>query len=370
MDDNPPEDALNTHGDAETHSIKAGLEFVHVGQIIKNITPPKWLVKKYVEANTLVEIFGDPGSGKSFIAIDLACHIATGTPWHGHKITQGPVFYIAGEGHNGLARRFKAWEDYHGISLENAPIYITTCAAKIYDEDGAQEVISAAHKLQSFAKTTPELVIIDTLARNFGSGDENLTQDMNQFVRHVDQLKDLWSATGLIVHHCGHNSKDRSRGAMSLKGAIDHQYQIKNEDGNVTLQARKTKDGPDPDNMYFSIKTVDLPVFDEDGEAVVGGVLELREAPSGKKEQGLSTSQQKALNILRLLVTKNGEPVHEEEFITALINDGVSGADKAEDKRRSVKRVIKNLQSAGVTTAKGEFHYPLDGTDKAGRTEN
>ena len=54
-------------------------------------------------------IFGQPASGKSFLAVDLAASIATGRAFQGLKTQKGDVVYIAGEeGYRGLKRRFTA----------------------------------------------------------------------------------------------------------------------------------------------------------------------------------------------------------------------------------------------------------------------
>lgn len=65
-------------------------------------TPPRFVVRGFIEADSLALFFGDPASGKSFAALDLACAIATGNDWHGAKVDQGSVVYVAGEGQNGL----------------------------------------------------------------------------------------------------------------------------------------------------------------------------------------------------------------------------------------------------------------------------
>jgi len=72
------------------------------------VSKPEFLIDGLLEADMLAQIFGDPGSCKSFLAIDWACCIATGTDFHGHKVRQGLVVYIAGEGQGGIARRLKA----------------------------------------------------------------------------------------------------------------------------------------------------------------------------------------------------------------------------------------------------------------------
>jgi len=110
---------------------KLAFEFSRVDSL--KLTEIKWIVDDYIESDSLAQVFGDPGGGKSFVAIDIACCVATGSAWHGHQVKQGAVFYIAGEGHNGLARRFKAWELGNGISLSGAPIFKSHRAAQLYD---------------------------------------------------------------------------------------------------------------------------------------------------------------------------------------------------------------------------------------------
>ncbi len=69
---------------------------------------PDWLIKHLIEKDSLNLLFGDPASTKTFVAIDLGCCVATGKDFKGMPVKQGPVVYIAGEGQNGLKRRFEA----------------------------------------------------------------------------------------------------------------------------------------------------------------------------------------------------------------------------------------------------------------------
>ena len=65
---------------------------------------------------------------------------------------------------------------------------------------------------------TPKLIIVDTLARNLGNGDENSNADIGMFINNIDiHLRSRFGAAVLIVHHTGHLEKDRSRGASSLR---------------------------------------------------------------------------------------------------------------------------------------------------------
>lgn len=158
--------------------------FIKAGDM--KINPPKWIVEDYLEENTLSVVFGDPGSGKTFIALSLAVSVATGLPWNDQSVKQGSVFYIAGEGFNGISRRLAAWRQYHQFSLTDAPLFISEGPAQLLDLENAKLV---AETISTLAKNhgPPKLVIIDTLARNFGIGNENSTQDMSAFISIVDR---------------------------------------------------------------------------------------------------------------------------------------------------------------------------------------
>ncbi|NBC11063.1 MAG: AAA family ATPase, partial [Planctomycetes bacterium] len=91
--------------------------------------PPDWLLRGMLERDTFALIFGDPGTGKSFLAIDWACRIATGTPWRDQAVKAGPVIYLAGEGRQGFGRRTRAWEQHHSVSLAEAPLYVGPAVA-------------------------------------------------------------------------------------------------------------------------------------------------------------------------------------------------------------------------------------------------
>ena len=170
---------------------------------------PDYIIDELFETETLGLLFGDPGCGKSFLAVDIALAVASGTQFHGRDVKQGSVFFIAGEGHNGLARRFAAWAKARDVSLAGGPLFKSERAAQFLDGASAKAVADA---VASLAKDhgQPTLIIIDTLARNFGAGDENNTKDMSEFVVAVDDLKARFPGCAvLIVHHSGHAEKQR-----------------------------------------------------------------------------------------------------------------------------------------------------------------
>lgn len=287
------------------------LQFNRIGDVLRlGLKPISWLVRDYLESDALALLFGDPSAGKSFVAIDLACCIATGTPWHGHDVTQGAVFYIAGEGQNGLHRRFAAWAKHNAIDLSEAPLFVGDRPTQLCKDE---EAGSIAHTIESMADTfgtRPALIVIDTVARNFGGADENSTQDMGAFIANIDGLlrsRDLGRPTVLLVHHSGHGDKSRARGSSSLKGALDAEYSLTKDDSDVIrLQATKMKDAPDPAPLAFMLQTVDLGA-DLAGEPISSAVLSsaayVPPARSGKVGRG--KNQTMALGALADLLAEH-----------------------------------------------------------------
>jgi len=284
---------------------KLAFEFTRADSL--ELTEIKWVVDDYIEADSLAQVFGDPGGGKSFVAIDLACCVATGKPWHGHDVKQGSVFYIAGEGHNGLARRLKAWQIGNGTSLAGVPLYKSHRAAQLYDATEAAVVAESIKQLSAEANCIPSMIVIDTLARNHG-GDENSTQDMNAFIQHLDvYLRQPWKCCVMVVHHSGVADKDRSRGSTALKGALDAEYKCQLDSGTKTIafESKKMKDAEMPNPKNFQITQVDLPINNKNGMPVKGAYLTAVDI-SGlvsqvQKKTYLSPNQKQVMECLVML---------------------------------------------------------------------
>ena len=94
---------------------------VPFGDFVRDFKPLEWLIYGYVQKNALEMLFGPSGSGKSFVVLDMALHIAvkkmiedTEQPealsprleavrkWHGQSTHGGRVLYVAGEGVTGM----------------------------------------------------------------------------------------------------------------------------------------------------------------------------------------------------------------------------------------------------------------------------
>jgi len=284
--------------------------FKPLSEIAGNIGSVHYLIKNWIESQTMVSIFGDPGSFKSFVAIDMACHIATGTPWKECEVEQGPVLYVAGEGFGGLGKRTLAWCNKNEINPEEVPVYFSTSTANMYDKESAVALVEHIDELMENIGPNIQAVIFDTLARNMGTGDENSTTDMNKFIHHIDKyIKDRYECTVMLVHHTGHKDKHRARGSSSLLGALDHNIRCdKLGKLSATLTATKMKDAEEPEPMFLDGESMFLGT-DDQGEEMTSLAFSLGEARDTDVDK-LTPKQEEIFEYLKQAAgPEHSEPV-------------------------------------------------------------
>ena len=272
--------------------------FLDVGELCALPPTENWLMKNYLTRDSLTVLFGDPGCGKSFLAIDIACHVATGTPWRGCPVKPGKVLYIAGEGRNGLSKRFRAWFERHGEPPRN--IQICTAPIALTDPAGIAALVAEIKAMPE----APALIVVDTINRNFGPGDENATADMTRAVAGLDAIRNATGAAILAAHHSGHGDKTRGRGSSVLRASVDVEYAVEKFDRTVQVRCTKAKDFDHPAPLAWTLEKQPLPWADEDGTPLDSAVLEsgeLHEPPPPPNTARMGGNQTKALETLRAL---------------------------------------------------------------------
>ncbi|MFP4474643.1 MAG: AAA family ATPase [Desulfatibacillaceae bacterium] len=120
---------------------------------------------------------------------------------------------------------------------------------------------------------SPNLIVVDTVARNFGPGDENATVDMSSFVSIMDALRARFGTAVLLVRHTGQSDKGRARGAYALKAALDFEYRLEVQGTTRVLTCTKPKDFEDPDSLVFQPETVVLPGWQDRKEQFATSVV-------------------------------------------------------------------------------------------------
>ena len=230
--------------------------------------PVEWLIQDVLPRKGFSALFGPPGSFKSFVALDIAHSIATGTAWMGKDVTTpGAVLYICGEGHGGIGARIRACRLHHKTE-PGAKVYVIRHQLNLRSsKEDIQQLQLAISNLVQREQVRFELVQIDTLARAFGGGNENDSSDMGAFIASLSKIQRLLDCALQIVHHVGKDITKGLRGHSSLLGALDTELELQRLDGtlqdnhiagsgNITIT--KQKDGSDGAKYGFRMVKVNL----------------------------------------------------------------------------------------------------------------
>ena len=319
------------------------------------------LVKGLLGEQSFAVIAGPTGSGKTFLALDMAIHLANGWPWFGRKVERVGVLYVGAEGQAGLKKRVKAWQRHHGVdeTAEVPFILYPRVVDLVSDGTGVNHIIRAVTALSERLPVKIGLIVIDTLARCFGAGDENTARDMGAFVSRCGMLQDRCKATVLTVHHFGKNETLGMRGSVALKAAADSVIEVTGLSGTRTAKVEKQKDGEAGNEFCFELQPVDLDA-DEEGEAVTSCVVAPSDAKPAQRKATMPASQRVAMDALREAIGAGGTVAPTDNHIpsSAIVVDvklwrkfayDRSISDGAIDaKEAAFRRASKALQAIGA----------------------
>lgn len=231
------------------------------------VSPPDRLVRKLLGTTALALVFGEPGCGKTFLATDMGLHIALGRPWFGRAVTQGAVLYVAAEGAAGLSNRIAAFRQSNSLPGD-VPFAVVPAAINLGPGgQDAPRIIDAAKAIEARTGHPVHLIVVDTLARAMGAGDENGAQDMGAFIAACDKIRVGTSATVIIVHHRGKSQQAGARGSSALLGAVDTAVEVEKLSGARVARVVKQKDGAEGETFGFELDAV-IVGHDDDGEPI------------------------------------------------------------------------------------------------------
>lgn len=233
----------------QQHRASRGLRLLRVSDLA-SLPKPEWLLQDLVPTSSFVIVVGPPASMKTFVVLEWAICIAHGVPWLGHQVRQGTVVYVAGEGHWGLAKRVLGLLDHKRLDVDTDRFLVVegTVAMPTGQLDELLVLIRGLPE-------PPVMIVLDTLARTFGAGDENSQKDMNAYVAACDRLREETGATVLVVHHTGKDVERGARGSSVLTGAADTIIAVKRQREHLSLinkaPAGKQKDADEHPDIHL-----------------------------------------------------------------------------------------------------------------------
>lgn len=330
---------------------------------LTNVLTEAYLVKELLDQGAFCVLYGASGCGKTFLAIDLAWHVALGWDWFRLRVRQCPVYYLSAEGGMpSMSRRRLAFLKHHCIEAEDAPLHICPTPADLCDKNADTEPLIAEAK-----RINAGLIIIDTLSRVLAGGNENGPDDMGAFVGNIDRIRQETGAHVLVVHHTGKDEARGARGHSSLRAATDTEIEVSN--GAVTVT--KARDYGGVDGIAFKLEAVELGTDDE-GDAITSCVVVPVDAPAARKSKTqprMPKGAQIALRALRELIGEHGQLPPASNHIPASAKiigvdmwreyayaRGISSSADADAKRKAFTRSVEALTAAGVVdTWQGDY---------------
>lgn len=382
VDDNLEGKPWGTTSPGETDPLPS-VDFADIKPVLTDDT----IIEGLLTAGTMSVLYGDAGTRKTFFALDLSLHVATGHPWRGRQVRPGFVLYVATEGFSGVTNRVAAFRQFYA---NHGPVPFSLALAQVDLRDScldSDRIIAAIEEKAKQFGFPPVLVVIDTLSRALAGGSDAEAVDMAAFIRNVDRIRLETRAHVLIIHHTG---KDRARGARghsSLRAAVDTEIEISADSGSAFSVARVTKQRDLTsvgDEFEFSLERVEIGKVE--GRGPVYSCVVTEPSFSTKRthhSRPLPAKAKRALDLLKQLIEQSPLPIPEGAKVPAGITTGASksawrdlckaerliaknqedGQKQKGNPREEHKRLVIDLKNAGLVDEQEDFVWLMPGKD-------
>jgi hypothetical protein len=248
----------------------------------------EWLIKRLMPAVGHGLLSGQWGAGKTFVLFDLAATLWTGQPFLGHPVKrQCGVLLIAAEGADEVRLRLEAVVRNKCGNMERVPFRWYETTPMLLQKGAVEMLITMAEQadrsLQQEFGLPLGLIVIDTVAACAGytrAGDENDPAAAQAVMNVLKALAQTLSCFVLGVDHFGKNMEAGTRGASSKESASDlvlaclGDKAVGGSVSNTRLAIRKNRGGQQGQEFPFTLRVVETPEPDDDGERITSMVVD------------------------------------------------------------------------------------------------
>lgn len=208
------------------------LPVVRVGEIPCEDHAQRWLVEELWGESSVGLIGGAPKCSKTWLGLDLALSVATGTACLGKYAVprSGPVLvYLAEDALSVVRERVAGMARHRGLELANVEIHVITAPTLRLDrEPHRQRLFQTAKQLR------PRLLLLDPLVRLHGI-DENNAGEVAGLLAYFRSLQRELDLSVVLVHHTRKNAAGGVAAGQGLRGSSDlHAF------GDSNLYLRRT----------------------------------------------------------------------------------------------------------------------------------
>lgn len=297
-----------------------------------------WLIKNTLPKGELAVVYGESGSGKSFLVFDLCAAVALGKDWQSKKTEKAKVVYVCAEGARGFRQRIQAYSRQNDVSLDDLGV--------VSDAPNMLEVKDVAAMTAAINQFGPvDMVVIDTLAASMPGGDENAGKDLGKVVDHCKKIHKYTGALVVLVHHSGKDASRGARGWSGLRAAADAEIEITRSGDMRVMTLTKMKDGDDGARWGFVLRTIVLGQ-DADGEEITSCVVEYIDkhiAPEGRPPEPQGMYAKNLLAVARSVL--RGRNSIEPDVLLAQAVDKLPQVEKGkrDTRRQQSARALQKL---------------------------
>jgi RecA-family ATPase len=210
------------------------LPVVRVGEIRTEDNAQRWLVEGLWGASSVGVIGGAPKCAKTWLGLDMALSVATGTACLGKYAVPepGPVLvYLAEDALPIVRERVQGMTRHRGLDLAGVEIHVITAPVLRLDRDRDR-----ARLWETAKRLRPRLLLLDPLVRLHGV-DENNAGEVAELLAYFRSLQRQLDLSVLLVHHTRKNAAGGASAGQGLRGSGDiHAF------GDSNLYLRRTRE--------------------------------------------------------------------------------------------------------------------------------
>lgn len=250
-----------------------------------------WLLTNFLYEDAITVVYGLPGSAKSFLMVDWACHLALGLPWQGRNTQQCHVLYLATEGIRGYRRRILAWCHQHRYSpsiLEDHLAFIPHAVPLRQKPEVLDLIATLQEYLTAFSDDRPIILILDTLFGCAAGVNINAPDAATLLIEQLQTMKEQLKLNHiLVVHHSGKDTTRGMSGNMALKASTELSYHVEmdKDTRTLTLSSDRIKDDEDI-TVYLTLEKIVYGEGLRDNSCVIlSGEKPIKEKPQSSIQQ-------------------------------------------------------------------------------------
>jgi hypothetical protein len=194
------------------------LPVVRVGEINSEENPQRWLVEGLWGARSVGVIGGAPKCAKTWLGLDMALSVATGTACLGKYAVpeSGPVLvYLAEDALPVVRERIEGMARHRGLDLAPVAIHVITVPVLRLDRDPDRTRLR-----ETIKRLRPRLLLLDPLVRLHGI-DENNAGEVAELLAYFRSLQRQHDLAVLLVHHTRKNAAGGVAAGQGLRGSSD-----------------------------------------------------------------------------------------------------------------------------------------------------